>query len=422
MERVSDHLMNSARRARLRPLAAALLPLAWLALAAGARAQGWELSLDGRLVSSNAYPSYTQGGISGVRFDQDQSALRLGRARFALTERLGELWSVHLDVSAWGDHDRFPAGLTEAYLQFRPYPFSGYRLRVKAGAFYPPVSLENRASGWESPYTLSFSAIDSWLAIEVRTIGVEATLDWLGTRQGHAFDVGVTGGVFGWNDGAGGFLAGDGFMITDRQTPVGGRVGLPGDPVLMNFEPFRELDRRAGLYGGLEARWLDRVVVRALRYDNRADPTAIDNATNVIAWETSFDTVGVRAESGDGWTAILQGLKGNTAIAPGGFNLDWPFKASYVLLAKQLGRHMLSARYDRFEVDSSIPEGDGTQSGHAWTAAYVFTPDVHWRFTLEWVRVTSNSYYRADVLGLPPLATETQVQLAVRYALGSALR
>jgi hypothetical protein len=400
-------------------LASLLAPLACLALASTARADSWELDLDGRLVSSDANPSYTQGGISGVRFDEDQSGLRLGRARFALTESIGELWSVHLDASAWGDRDRIPVGLTEAFLQFRPYPFAGYRLRVKAGAFYPPVSLENRASGWESPYTLSYSAIDSWLAIEVRTIGVEASLDWLGTRQGHAFDLGATGGVFGWNEGAGGFIAGDGFTLTDRQTPYGGRVGLPGDPVLMNFEPFRQLDGRAGAYGGLELRWLDRVVVRALRYDNRADPTVIDNASNAIAWETSFDSVGLRAESADGWTGIVQGLKGNTAIAPGGFYLAWPFKAEYALLAKQLGKHMVSVRYDRFEVDTNIPTGDGSETGHAWTAAWVFAPDERWRFTLEWLRVTSNSYYRNDVLGLPALASETQLQLAVRYALGS---
>jgi len=238
--------------------AARLVPLAWLALGAIARADGWELDLDGRLVSSDAYPSYTQGGISGVRFSEDQSGLRLGRARLALTESLGELWTVHLDASAWGDYDRVAAGLTEAFLQFRPYPFAGYRLRVKAGAFYPPVSLENRSPGWESPYTLSYSAIDSWLAIELRTIGVEAQLDWLGTRQGHDFDLGATAGVFGWNDGAGGFIAGDGFMLTDRQTPLGGRVGLPNDPVLMNFEPFRELDAWVTRYRSLWEARLDR--------------------------------------------------------------------------------------------------------------------------------------------------------------------
>ncbi|MGO9803791.1 MAG: hypothetical protein ACLPTM_03255 [Steroidobacteraceae bacterium] len=409
---------------RLLPRSAAwLLMLAWLALGSLAHADGWELSLDGRAVSSNADPSYTQGGVSGVRFDQDQSGLQLGRARFALTESLGELWSVHLDASAWGDHDRIPVGLTEAYLQFRPYPFAGYRLRVKAGAFYPPISLENRASGWESPYSLSYSAIDSWLAIEVRTVGVEAQLDWLGTRQGHGFDLGVTAGAFGWNEGAGGFIAADGFTLTDRQTPLGGRVGLPNDPVLMNFEPFRELDGRTGVYGGLEARWLDRVVVRALRYDNRADPTALDYASNAIAWETTFTALGARYEGSDGITAIVQTLKGDTTIAPGGYWLDWPFKAQYALLAKTFGRHTLSARYDRFEVDASASaSGDGAEIGHALTAAWVLTLDQHWRFTLEWLHVTSNSYERQDAFNLPPLASETQLQLAVRYALGSALR
>jgi hypothetical protein len=34
--------------------AAPLLMLAWLASANGARADGWEIDLDGRLVSSNA--------------------------------------------------------------------------------------------------------------------------------------------------------------------------------------------------------------------------------------------------------------------------------------------------------------------------------------------------------------------------------
>lgn len=403
--------------------AAPLLMLAWLAGANAARADGWEIDLDGRLVSSNAYPSYTQGGISGVRFDEDQSGLRLGRARFALTESLGELWSVHLDASAWGDHDRIPVGLTEAYLQFRPYPFGGYRLRVKAGAFYPPISLENRAAGWESPYTLSYSAIDSWLAIEVRTLGVEAQLDWLGTRQGHDFDVGVTGGAFGWNEGAGAFIAGDGFTLTDRQTPYGGRVGLPEDPVLMNFEQFRELDGRAGIYGGLELRWLDRLVIRALRYDNRADPTAIDFASGVIPWETTFTSLGARLESGTGWTAIAQYLKGETSIAPGGFVLDWPFRAGYALLARTFGRHTLSLRYDSFAVDTNANAGgDGAEIGHALTAAYVFTANAHWRCALEWLHVSSNSYERADAFNLPAAARETQVQLAVRYAFGSGVR
>ena len=51
----------------------------------------------------------------------------------------------------------------------------------------------------------------------------------------------------------------------------------------------------------------------------------------------------------------------------------------------------------------------------------MFDADAHWRLALEWLRVRSSSYDRAD-LGGPPLATETQLQLAVRYAFGSGVR
>jgi hypothetical protein len=398
------------------------LTFALLSLTATSRAADWDLSLDTRLVNSDANRPFMDGALGTVRFGSNDSGLQLGRARFALTQQLGELWSAHLDVSAWDNKDRSPVGVTEAYLQFRPYPRAGYRFRLKAGAFYPPVSLENRAPGWESPYGLSYSAIDSWLAVEVRTIGMEAQLDWLGTRSGHLFDLGLTGGVFGWNEGAGVVLANDGFSLTDRQTPVFGRVGQPGIAPLLGAEPFLQLDDHAGVYAGAEARYLDRVVLRVLRYDNRADPTQIDNVSNSIAWQTRFTSAGLRIEGDNGWTAIAQWLDGETSIAPPGVQLNWPFHAEYALLSRRLGRHTLSARYDRFQVDTNNAEqGGGSQDGHAWTAAYIFNASAHWRFTLEWLRVVSSSYNRQD-LGGPPLATETQLQLAIRYALGSTIR
>jgi len=399
--------------------------LAWasLLLAASAicHATDWEVSLDARLVSSDANPPFMDGGLGTVRYGSGESGLQLGRARFALTQSLGELWSAHLDASMFDDKDRSPVGVTEAYLLLRPYPHEGWRFRLKAGGFYAPISLENRAAGWESPYSLSYSAIDSWLAIEVRTVGVEGTLDWLGTRTGHDFDLGVTGALFGWNQGAGAVLGTDGFALTDRQTPLFGRVGQPRSPPLDGAEPFLQLDHRAGFYGGVEARYLDRVVVRALHYDNRADPTQVDAVSDAYAWHTTFNSAGARLEAERGWTAIAQWMDGETTTAGEGWPQSWPFRAAYALIAKRNGRGTLSARYDRFEVDSIGAGGYGAQSGHAWSAAYVFDADTHWRFTLEWLQVVSSSYTRAD-LGGAPLLTETQWQLAVRYALGSAIR
>jgi hypothetical protein len=410
----------SLRSRRLQRLSITL-GVVLIATSATGRATEWDLSLDARLLNSDANPPFMDGGLGTVRYGSSESGLQLGRVRFAITQPLGELWSAHLDASMFDDKDRSPVGVTEAYLLFRPYPFAGWRFRLKAGGFYAPISLENRAAGWDSPYTLSYSAIDAWLAVEVRTVGLEGTLDWLGTRSGHDFDLGVTGAVFGWNEGAGSVLATDGFSLTDRQTPLFGRVGQPELPPLYGAEPFLQLDHREGFYGGVEARYLDRVVLRALHYDNRADPWAQDELSDFYAWHTTFNSAGVRLEADQGWTAIAQWLDGETTTAGEGWPQSWPFRAEYALLAKRVGRSTLSARYDRFEVDSIGAAGYGAQSGHAWTVAYAYDAGSHWRFALEWLQVVSSSYTRAE-LGGPPLLTETELQLSVRYALGSTIR
>jgi hypothetical protein len=401
--------------------------MAWLTLAAATAPcwanTDWELDLDARLVSSNAEPSFMEGGLGTTRFSSNDDGLQLGRARLALTQSLGDLLSAHVDASIYDDKDRSPVGVTEAWLLFRPYPFAGYRFRLKAGGFYPPISLENRAPGWDSPYTLSYSAINSWLATEVRPLGLEGTLDWLGTRTGHGFDVGATGGVFGWSQGTGVVLTNNGFSLTDRQTPLFGRVGQPGADPLGGAEPFLQFDHHAGIYCGVELRYLDRVVLRALRYDNRAE-AANDEVTpaNYSQW-TRFNTAGVRIEGGHGWTAIVQWLDGETTTAadglPGGLS-SWPFRSEFALVSKRFGRHTLSARYDRFTVDSVGAWGYGAQDGHAWTAAYLFDATSHWRVALEWLQVVSSSSSRED-FGGPPLLTETQLQLSIRYSLASGI-
>jgi hypothetical protein len=337
----------------------AMSPPAYPSGTAGIPLPDWELDLDARLVSSDGQQSFVNGGLGTLRYDHTQSGLRFGRARFALSESIGELWSLRLDATAWADHDRNPVDLTEAYLLFRPYPIAGYRLRIKAGAFYAPISLENRAPGWESPYTLSYSAINTWLGEELRTIGAEGQIDWLGTKTGHDVDVGLTGGVFGWNDPAGVALANRGFGLSDRQTTLFGRVGAANRPGLTPMDLFYEIDHRAGYYVGIEGKYLDRVIVRALHYDNRADPAAYSPSIDTYAWQTRFNSVGARAESASGWTVIAQWLDGSTYIEPHSLDLEWPFRARFAMLSRQLGQHRLSVRFDSFAIDSNSSAGYG---------------------------------------------------------------
>jgi hypothetical protein len=206
--------------------------------------------------------------------------------------------------------------------------------------------------------------------------------------------------------------------LHDRQTTLFGRIGESDAPV-RGAEPFmKDIDGRPGYYVGGEARYLDRAVVRAMHYDNRGDPTAHEGAFH-YAWETRFDTAGLRLESASGWSAIVQWLDGETYITPFGFELEWEFDTRYALLSRRHGPHTFSVRYDDFNVESNLALRESEQHGHAWTAAYIFEHGPHWRATLEWLRVESSLYSRAIYLAQSPFQAESKVELAVRYALSS---
>ncbi|MEJ1965971.1 MAG: hypothetical protein WDO56_32245 [Gammaproteobacteria bacterium] len=391
----------------------------WLCAAIpAAHAASYDFSIDLRAVDSNGRDSYLDGGLGKLRYDEKDSGLHLGRLRAAITQPLGEVFAAHAEVSSWGDDDKNPVDLTEAFVEYRPYPRAGFRSRVRLGAFYPPMSLENRALGWETPYTITPSAISSWVGEELRTIGLEVQEDWLGTRMGHSFDFQLTGALYEWNDPAGVMMAMHGFAFDDRQTTLFGRVGKPGAAAVPAREPFHEIDHRPGFYVGGQARYLDRAVLNVLHYDNRADPTAYDAKIDDFAWQTSFDAAALRVETGNDWTVLLQWLRGDTYIHPKPrFSFEWEFASRSAMLAKTIGRHMLTARYDTFKVETGEPSEGGNEDGHAWTAAYSFNPGNSWRFMLEWLRVRSDVKARTEILGEPSLATETKIEISARYAI-----
>jgi hypothetical protein len=394
------------------------LGLCALLIGAQTHAGDWELSLDLRAVSSDGRESFLDNGQGKLRFDEDHQGIQLGRLRAAWDQPLGEVFSAHVEASTWDDDDKNPIDLTEAYVEYRPYPRAGVRTRLRLGAFYPPMSLENRATGWETPYTITPSAISSWIGEEIRTIGLEGQVDWLGTRLGHSFDLQLTAAVFGWNDPAGTMLAAHGFAFHDRQTTLFGRVGAPQtNPEFATKELFHEIDDRAGFYVGAQVRYLDRAVLNLLHYDNRADPTAELPSIRDFAWLTKFDAAALRIETGNGWTAILQALDGSTIIDPG-FWLEWEFDSQSALLAKRVGAHMVAVRYDAFNVlFLGDPAQSGSEDGHAWALAYSFDRGDHWRFALEWLRVESDVPARVAMLGEPAFASESKLEFSARYQL-----
>ncbi|HEY8266765.1 MAG TPA: hypothetical protein VIG03_09330, partial [Steroidobacteraceae bacterium] len=102
------------------------------AISAGAQAEGqFDLSVDLRLIAVDAPASYLYGGLGKLRFDEEHDGLQVGRIRAAWSQPIGETLNVHLDASLWRPGDDHAFDLTEAYLEYRPYPAGGWRSRVK---------------------------------------------------------------------------------------------------------------------------------------------------------------------------------------------------------------------------------------------------------------------------------------------------
>lgn len=374
-----------------------------------------ELVADLRVQAADAAPSFLQGGLGKLRADDDLS-IATSRLRLGLAQPLGETWRAVLDATFSADDPDGSSDVTEAFLEYRPYPSEGWRTRVKVGAFYAPISLENRSSGWETPYSLSSSAVNAWIGEEVRTLGAEVQLDWLGTRMGRAFDAGLVAGVHGWNDFAGAYLAARGFRVQDRQTAIFGVVAEPGLKAYSR-EPFLESDDRPGYYLGVRWHYANRLELRALHYDNRGDGTVYVSRVDDFIWHTRFDAIGLRLETSNGWTVIAQRLSGDTAIAPGGFLILWDYDASFALLSREVGpRHRISARYDDFSLGRRNPgyAPSNSDKGDAWTLAWLYEPRPDWRLAAEWQRIHGEVSKRQLLLGEAPGLTETRLELSLR--------
>ena len=399
----------------MRPTArAALLVAGFLAQTAEAADQ---LMIDGQLdlrwVRSSAGLSYLNGGLGILRFDQEHEDMRFGRAFLASRWRVSDIVTLHAVVDTYGDHDRNPVDLSEVWAEVRPFPTSAVRWRARVGAFYMPVSLENRGHGWSDVYTITPSALNTWIGEEFRTIGAELEARWLGASRGYLGDLALVGAAYGWNDPAGVLIAERGFALTDRPSTLFGGLGRP--PITF----YHEIDRKPGYYAGLSWRHHDRLELRALRYDNRGDPGA--TTSSGYAWRTRFSSIGARLEPTARWTFVAQYLDGDTSVGPdsaGPNQFRMTYRAIFGLASFEWRRERLTARFDSFRTHqlSGFYGPPTDDDGHAWTVGWTHELGDEWQLVAEWIRVSSTFPPRAEY-GVPSSLLESQVQLAIRYRL-----
>jgi len=367
--------------------------------------------VDVRWVNATGAPSFLDGGLGILRFDPDHEGLRLGRAFLAMQLRLTDILSAHVVADAYDDHDRNFVDLSEAFIEARPFPTHSIRWSARAGAFFMPVSLENRGAGWSDVYSITPSALNTWLGEEFRTIGTEVEARWLGASQGYFGDVALVAALYGWNEPAGALLAQRGFGLTDRPSTLFGGLGQP--PITF----YHQVDHNPGYYSGLTWRHHDLLEVRALRYDNRADPGA--QTSTAYAWRTRFTTAGVRLEPAAAWTFLVQYLDGDTAVGPNE-DFDEQFKMTYrtafALTSFGWREERFTARFDDFRTNqvSGFYGPPSDDLGHAWTMGWMHDLGRGWQLAAEWIRVTSRFPPRVEY-GETAELIESQIQIAVRY-------
>jgi hypothetical protein len=392
-------------------LCAGVLSLAGPAAAADFQFEGYG---DLRLVLPPSTGAYVDGELGKLRFGDDDEVFQLGdfvgAGRVLITPELMATATVRANAQYGPGVD-----LLEGYVRYRPVSTSEWRWSVKAGAFFPPLSLENDQVGWTSFWTITPSAINSWVGEELRIIGTEGTLEW---RRENG-DITLIGAVFGWNDPGGVMIADRGWTFDDRVSGLFEHSRLPdatgvilgvAPPVFANL--FTEMDDRPGWYLDLSWEPADIGGFEIMRYDNNADPTAVKG--DQVAWHTSFWDIGFQKQIGK-ITLLSQGVSGTTTIEPSPFfHQTTDFKSAYALIGYDMDTWWAATRFDVFQTRTraSLPS-TLNEDGHAFTVSVSWLPEKWLRFTGELLSIDDRRDERV-IVGEAPHQIETQFQFLAR--------
>jgi hypothetical protein len=391
----------------LRPRETALL-LTLLALAGPARGQSVEVHgiAAGRIHAVEGQTSWTDGGYGrlteGAGEAHDGAAGLRGRLHLGLDLKLSETLRLHAHGTLQGEPSSSRGalgGLVEAFLQYQPELTPRTSLRFRAGLFFPPTSLENTERLWQSPYTITLSALNTWIGEELRLTGLDTQVD---RKIGRDDRLGVAGAVFGVNDPAGTLLAWRGWAFGDRLTTLGESLPLPpltslapggafADQRSDGTVPIDELDGRIGWQA--RARWTRPgvVLVQGAYTDNGGDRGFYRGQ---YSWHTHFAQAGLELHLGKSLTVVAEGAQGDTGMGPdepGGAHVDVRFRVGYALASWAMKGLRLSFRVDGFrnrDEDGTAEPDD--ERGWSLTAAGFWQMRSFVRLGLEYVEVRAS--------------------------------
>jgi hypothetical protein len=386
-------------------------------------ADAFQVSGDVRLVGVDGEPSWVGGGFGKLRSGSGGDLRlqpQLGNASLVWKPQF--TWSLGATVvGSLQGGQRTDAGLSQAYLTFRPMRSSKLAFSARAGLMWPPVSLEHEGPDWHVKDSITPSAINSWIGEEVKPVAAEANLAFsLGQQKFH-----TTAALMVANDTAGTLLTLRGWALHDRTTIAFRAQPLPPLAELAGYQPpFTHplLDihggfaHRPGYYARLM--WQPPVPVRVelFHYDNRANPED-SNGNGEWGWRTQFDDIGVVADLGAGAQLKAQALQGRTRMGYLMAERRWiddRFRSAFVLLTRPVGPVGLTARADVFDTRNRGSIVDDEYDDTGWAAMIAAKHDwAHVTGLLELLHVSSRRQQREEA-GLEPRQRQNQLQAEVR--------
>ncbi|MAI37043.1 hypothetical protein [Alteromonas sp.] len=396
-----------------------LLLLICVAICAPASAQLLSGRVEVAIVDADKLPTWQSNGTGILRPENEgfQSQQAFIRTHFDLNSH----WSVDAVLNAYEDGVEH-LGFTQAFLRYKPLMPNKIKVKARLGFFYPSMSIENVAEGWLSPYTYTQSAINSWIGEELRNVGGELSVFENGRASRSPWSWEATLGAFKGNDPLGSLLTWRGFAMHDRQSLHSDRVNFARLPSVINenainspawVEPFTEIDGRWGAYIGFHLRHFRTTEARYYFYDNRADPSVINQA-RLYAWHTKFHSLALQHNFDSQWRLMFQIMDGATDMGPNIVRAD--FTAWYLAGRYSFNKHSVTLRYDWFDVreDDSMPEDQNSSNGYGITLAWRYQYDRHWEFGAEYHRNENRADNRVQ-LGIPLSQTQVQSRLVVAY-------
>ncbi len=359
---------------------------------------------DGRLIYTGKAVGHTDRGRGlstyGAHANKNGSNQRdrsIKLSRIAIAHNL-EVENINFQCDIQIDNNPSQSGqigLIEAFIAWDKMVSKNLSYSFRLGQLIPPISLEHSGAAWSTEYSLTPSAINSWVGEEVRPIALE-----FNTRYfiKDLYPIQLTLAPFSNNDTSGSILAWRGWSLNDQVFRTG-RV-LPTQTILKKLspddnrvDPFKEIDGRPGCYLALKGVFFNQLQLQYFYSDSFSAENIVDES-NEYSWDTHFSQFSLKWDVPKlkGLTVMFQTLYGNTWMGRNqARGVDTDFNAHYALLSyEHKTKHRFTARYDKFKVIDldNIPDKNDSK-GNAWTLAYIHTLSPSHQLSFEWIKIDS---------------------------------